>query len=146
VTRGIDQIRRHAPVYSRAIRVASKRPSTVDRHTARPMVLIRPTALTALTREFYKRRECSRRGATLLTPDACAIVESSYSLLSLVLLPAVALATPSTTYWAPSVATCQAKYVPHVTYDTYYGKGTPPPGSGAPTYPIDGTGGKRPAA
>jgi hypothetical protein len=51
--------------------------------------------------------------------------------------PALALATPSTTYWAPSVATCQAKYVPHVTYDTYYGKGTPPPGAGAPTYPID---------
>jgi hypothetical protein len=43
--------------------------------------------------------------------------------------PALALATPSTTYWAPSVATCQAKYVPHVTYDTYYGKQS--------TYPID---------
>ena len=27
--------------------------------------------------------------------------------------------------------------MPHVTYDTYYGKGTPPPGSGTPTYPID---------
>jgi hypothetical protein len=27
--------------------------------------------------------------------------------------------------------------VPHVTYDTYYGKGTPPPGAGAPAYPID---------
>jgi hypothetical protein len=49
----------------------------------------------------------------------------------------IASATPSTTYWAPSVATCQAKYVPHITYDTYYGKGTPPPGLGAPTYPID---------
>ena len=36
--------------------------------------------------------------------------------------PALALATPSTTYWAPSVATCQARNVPHVTYDTYYGK------------------------
>src|SRR5437868_4084460 len=50
---------------------------------------------------------------------------------------APASATPSSTYWAPSVATCQAKYVPHVTYDTYYGKGTPPPGAGAPAYPID---------
>ena len=49
----------------------------------------------------------------------------------------IASATPSSTYWAPSVATCQAKYVPHITYDTYYGKGTPPPGLGAPTYPID---------
>ena len=51
--------------------------------------------------------------------------------------PALAFATPSTTYWAPSVATCQAKGVPHITYDTYYGKGTPPPGAGAPAYPID---------
>ena len=52
-------------------------------------------------------------------------------------VPTLAFATPSTTYWAPSVATCQAKYVPHITYDTYYGKGTPPPGAGAPAYPID---------
>ena len=52
-------------------------------------------------------------------------------------IPTLAFATPSTTYWAPSVATCQAKYVPHITYDTYYGKGTPPPGAGAPAYPID---------
>jgi len=56
--------------------------------------------------------------------------------------PAVARATPSTTYWAPSVATCQAKYVPHVTYDTYYGRGTPipaglVPASGIRAYPID---------
>src|SRR5215471_6574954 len=49
----------------------------------------------------------------------------------------VASATPSSTYWAPSVATCQPKYVPHVTYDTYYGRGTPPPNAGTPTYPID---------
>lgn len=40
----------------------------------------------------------------------------------LALAPAAAFATPSTTYWAPSVATCQARNVPHVTYDTYYGK------------------------
>src|SRR4029453_1500699 len=45
------------------------------------------------------------------------------------LVPAFASATPSTTYWAPSVATCQAKNVPHVTYDTYMSK------EGA--YPID---------
>jgi hypothetical protein len=49
----------------------------------------------------------------------------------------MAFATPSTTFWAPSVATCQGKYLPHITYDTYYGKGTPPPGAGAPAYPID---------
>src|SRR5205085_9695524 len=41
------------------------------------------------------------------------------------------------TYWAPTVATCQAEYTPHITCDTYYGKGTPPPGAGAPAYPID---------
>jgi hypothetical protein len=45
------------------------------------------------------------------------------------LAPATALATPSTTYWAPSVATCQAYKTPHVTYDTYYGKQS--------YYPID---------
>lgn len=37
-------------------------------------------------------------------------------------IPAVASATPSTTYWAPSVATCQGYLVPHVTYDTYFSK------------------------
>lgn len=47
----------------------------------------------------------------------------------LMLVPALASATPSTTYWAPSVATCQPKAVPHVTYDTYYGK--------KGSYPID---------
>ena len=40
-----------------------------------------------------------------------------------------ASATPSTTYWAPSTATCQPYAVPHVTYDTYFAK------SGG--YPID---------
>jgi hypothetical protein len=51
--------------------------------------------------------------------------------------PALATATPSSTYWAPSLATCQARNVPHVTYDTYYGRGAPPPGPGARTFPID---------
>ena len=46
-------------------------------------------------------------------------------------LPALAQATPTTTYWAPSTATCQAKGVPHVTYDTYFGSTS---GAG---YPID---------
>jgi hypothetical protein len=45
------------------------------------------------------------------------------------LLPAIGSATPSSTYWAPSVGTCQGYLVPHVTYDTYFAK------SGA--YPID---------
>jgi hypothetical protein len=48
-----------------------------------------------------------------------------------------ARATPSTTYWAPSTASCQAWAVPHVTYDTYFGKGPAAGSQGAPNYPID---------
>ena len=59
------------------------------------------------------------------------------ALASTALVPTMAFATPSTTYWAPSTANCQGKYLPHITYDTYYGKGIPPPGAGAPAYPID---------
>jgi hypothetical protein len=62
---------------------------------------------------------------------------SAVIVTAIALVPSLALATPSTTYWAPSTATCQAAGVPHITYDTYYGKGTPPPGAGAPAYPID---------
>ena len=46
-------------------------------------------------------------------------------------------ATPSTTYWAPSTANCQAWRLPHITYDTYFGKGPAAGGPGAPNYPID---------
>lgn len=49
--------------------------------------------------------------------------------LGIMLVPTLALATPSTTYWAPSVATCQAFATPHITYDTYYWKDA--------AYPID---------
>lgn len=52
-------------------------------------------------------------------------------------VPSLALATPSTTYWAPSTASCQARGVPHVTYDTYFGKGPAAGSQGAPNYPID---------
>ena len=45
------------------------------------------------------------------------------------IVPAAAQATPSTIYWAPSVATCQAFGVPHITYDTY--------ASTTGAYPID---------
>jgi hypothetical protein len=37
-------------------------------------------------------------------------------------LPSLAFATASTTYWATSVATCQAYATPHVTYDSYFSK------------------------
>lgn len=56
---------------------------------------------------------------------------------TIVLVPTPVLATPSTTFWAPSTANCQAKGVPHITYDTYFAKGTPPPAAGARIYPVD---------
>jgi len=55
----------------------------------------------------------------------------------IVMVPAVAHATPSTTFWAPSTASCQARGVPHVTYDTYFWKGPAVGSQGAPGYPID---------
>jgi hypothetical protein len=54
-----------------------------------------------------------------------------------VLVPSLAYATPSTTFWAPSTASCQARGVPHVTYDTYFWKGPAVGAQGAPGYPID---------
>ena len=55
----------------------------------------------------------------------------------LVAWPALAVATPTTTYWAPSTASCQGYGLPHVTYDTYFGKGPAAGSQGAPNYPID---------
>jgi hypothetical protein len=57
--------------------------------------------------------------------------------LAVLVVPAVARATPSTTYWAPSTANCQAFGLPHVTYDTYFGRGPAAGSPGAPNYPID---------
>ena len=51
--------------------------------------------------------------------------------------PVAAYATPSTTYGAASTASCQARGVPHVTYDTYFWKGPAAGAQGAPSYPID---------
>ncbi len=59
------------------------------------------------------------------------------AVLAVLVSPAAARATPSTTYWAPSTANCQAFGVPHVTYDTYFGKGPAAGSAGAPNYPID---------
>jgi len=53
------------------------------------------------------------------------------------LVPIAAHATPSTTFWAPSTASCQARGVPHVTYDTYFWKGPAAGSAGSPGYPID---------
>lgn len=52
--------------------------------------------------------------------------------------PLAALATPSSnTLWSPSTSNCQPWGVPHITYDTYFGKGPSPGSQGAPAYPID---------
>jgi hypothetical protein len=48
-----------------------------------------------------------------------------------------AAATPSTTYWAPSTTYVQPFLVPHVTYDTYFWKGTVAGQAGSPLYPVD---------
>jgi hypothetical protein len=53
-------------------------------------------------------------------------------------------ATPSTTYWAPSTTYVQPCLVPHITYDTYFGRGpapaagatSPAPAQNPPVYPI----------
>ncbi len=46
-------------------------------------------------------------------------------------------ATPSTTYWAPSTTYVQPFLVPHITYDTYFGKGQAPALGPSPVYPVD---------
>lgn len=46
-------------------------------------------------------------------------------------------ATPSTTYWAPTSATCQSWAVPHLTYDSYFAQGPATGIGGAPGYPTD---------
>ena len=58
-------------------------------------------------------------------------------LAAIAAVPAMASATPSTTYWAPSTASCQARGVPHITYDTYFWKGPAAGAAGAKNYPID---------
>jgi hypothetical protein len=45
-------------------------------------------------------------------------------------------ATPTTTYWAPSTTAVQGYLVPHITYDTYFGKGIYPGQEGSPIYPV----------
>lgn len=47
----------------------------------------------------------------------------AYGIMGGLFFSLTALATPSSTYWAPSTATCQPWAVPHVTYDTYFTKG-----------------------
>lgn len=56
---------------------------------------------------------------------------------AVVLGPAAAYATPSTTFWAPSTASCQGRGLPHLTYDTYFRRGPAAGSTGAPAYPVD---------
>jgi len=55
---------------------------------------------------------------------------------ALVLAATASRATPTTTFWAPSTTAIQPFLVPHVTYDTYFWKGTPTGQAGSPVYPI----------
>jgi hypothetical protein len=58
------------------------------------------------------------------------------------LVPAVLLAasaasaTPTTTFWAPSTTAIQPFLTPHITYDTYFWKGTAAGQAGSPVYPV----------
>jgi hypothetical protein len=58
-------------------------------------------------------------------------------LAALVAIPSLAAATPTTTFWTPATATCQAAGLPHVTYDTYVWKHASAGSVTAPNYPID---------
>jgi len=57
--------------------------------------------------------------------------------LAAVLLAATgAYATPTTTFWAPSTTGIQPFLTPHITYDTYFWKGTGAGQAGSPVYPV----------
>jgi hypothetical protein len=46
-------------------------------------------------------------------------------------------ATPSSTFWSPATASCQAWKVVHVTYDSYFRKGPGMDSDSASAYPTD---------
>ena len=58
------------------------------------------------------------------------------AVLVLLLAAASAHATPSTTVWAPSTTYIQPFLTPHLTYDTYFWKGTQAGQAGSPVYPV----------
>lgn len=55
----------------------------------------------------------------------------------LLLLSFSSYATPSSTYWATSTASCQAWNTPHLTYDSYFRQGPNAGSAGSPNYPTD---------
>jgi hypothetical protein len=93
------------------------------------LIAFRNAVSTAAVRSPRRRKGPTGRRVKASTVAAAALL--------LVLAPAPAQATPTTTFWAPSTASCQARGVPHVTYDTYFWKGPGAGGAGAPNYPID---------
>ena len=52
------------------------------------------------------------------------------------LVSSSALATPSTTFWAPSTTAIQPFLTPHITCDTYFWKGPAAGQAGSPVYPV----------
>jgi hypothetical protein len=88
-------------------------------------------------RQEDARRLIGRIRSARVLPFVRRRPPTAVALLAVLIVPAVAQATPSTTYWAPSTAACQAWRVPHVTYDTYFGKGPAAGSQGAPNYPMD---------
>jgi hypothetical protein len=55
---------------------------------------------------------------------------------AVLLVASAALATPTTTFWAPSTTGIQPFLTPHITYDTYFWKGPGTTQAGSPVYPI----------
>ncbi|HKE96287.1 MAG TPA: hypothetical protein VKB34_18400 [Povalibacter sp.] len=78
-------------------------------------------------------RDSARRGHGWRIAGAC----SAAAFLLVLTCATAASATPTTTFWTVTTASCQAAGVPHVTYDTYFRKGPVAGTQGAPNYPID---------
>lgn len=55
----------------------------------------------------------------------------------LFLMSLIAKATPSSTFWAPATANCQAPNSLHITYDSYFNQGPTPGAVNSPGYPTD---------
>jgi hypothetical protein len=115
---------------------------TLRRSLAEEYSSLPPSAVPAATTPSMKWRDLCV-ATTALRRDLLRRVQGLFTMkttlyvLASMLVATTASATPSTTFWAPSVATCQPAGTPHVTYDTYFGRGTPPPNAGSPVYPID---------
>jgi hypothetical protein len=91
----------------------------------------------APTRPRHARCNIPRIHQPALTTRRLSMKKLSLPVALAALLAApAARATPTTTVWAPSTTAVQGYLVPHLSYDTYFGRGASPPAAGAPTYPI----------